>query len=104
SGGRRPHTVRTRHRDNGRSRRRRRRRAPGQELRRAGTTDVRRQRRGPCAACRPHRLPLEDAMVTIQLEPDQAVMLREMLEGYLGDLRMEVAQTDLMDVREDLKK
>ena len=43
-------------------------------------------------------------MVTIQLEPDQAVMLREMLEGYLGDLRMEVAQTDLMDVREDLKK
>jgi len=43
-------------------------------------------------------------MVTIQLEPDQAEMLREMLEGYLGDLRMEVAQTDLMDVREDLKK
>lgn len=43
-------------------------------------------------------------MIRLELEQDQAEMLREMLEGYLGDLRMEVAQTDLMDVREDLKK
>lgn len=43
-------------------------------------------------------------MVRLELERDQAEMLREMLEGYLGDLRMEVSQTDLMDVREELKK
>lgn len=43
-------------------------------------------------------------MIRLELEQDQAEMLREMLEGYLGDLRMEVSQTDLMDVREELKK
>ncbi len=43
-------------------------------------------------------------MVRLELEWDQAEMLREMLVSYLGDLRMEVSQTDLMDVREELKK
>ncbi len=43
-------------------------------------------------------------MVRLELERDQAEMLREMLVSYLGDLRMEVSQTDLMDVREELKK
>lgn len=43
-------------------------------------------------------------MVRLELERDQAEMLREMLEGYLGDLRMEVSQTDLLDVRQELKK
>ena len=43
-------------------------------------------------------------MVRLELERDQAEMLREMLESYLGDLRMEISQTDQMDFREDLKK
>ncbi len=43
-------------------------------------------------------------MVRLELEWDQAEMLREMLESYLGDLRMEVSQTDLLDVRQELKK
>lgn len=43
-------------------------------------------------------------MVRLELEQDQAEMLREMLESYLGDLRMEISQTDQMDFREDLKK
>jgi len=43
-------------------------------------------------------------MVRLELDRQQAEMLREMLEGYLGDLRMEVSQTDQMDFREELKK
>jgi len=43
-------------------------------------------------------------MVRLELDRQQAEMLREMLEGYLGDLRMEVSQTDQKDFREDLKK
>jgi len=43
-------------------------------------------------------------MVRLELDRQQAEMLREMLESYLGDLRMEVSQTDQMDFREDLKK
>ncbi|HEX7089409.1 MAG TPA: hypothetical protein VF192_04695 [Longimicrobiales bacterium] len=43
-------------------------------------------------------------MVRLELDREQAEMLREMLESYLGDLRMEISQTDQMDFREDLKK
>jgi len=43
-------------------------------------------------------------MVRLELDRQQAEMLREMLESYLGDLRMEISQTDQMDFREDLKK
>ena len=43
-------------------------------------------------------------MITLQLEPQQADMLHEILQSFLGDLRMEIAQTDSMDWREELKK
>jgi hypothetical protein len=43
-------------------------------------------------------------MVRLELDRVQADMLREMLESYLGDLRMEISQTDRLDFREDLKK
>lgn len=43
-------------------------------------------------------------MVRLELDRQQAEMLREMLESYLGDLRMEISQTDRLDFREDLKK
>lgn len=40
----------------------------------------------------------------INLTADEAVMLREILNHYLSDLRMEVADTDAMDFREKLKQ
>jgi hypothetical protein len=43
-------------------------------------------------------------MITLQLEPHQAEMLNEILQSFLGDLRMEIAHTDSMDFREELKK
>jgi len=42
-------------------------------------------------------------MPTLELTSTEAGMLRSILEGYLGDLRMEVAHTDSMDYREKLK-
>lgn len=35
---------------------------------------------------------------------EEAEMLSEILEGYLSDLRMEIADTDQMDFREGLKR
>lgn len=43
-------------------------------------------------------------MVTLDLDPDERRILREVLESYLSDLRMEIADTDLMDFREMLKE
>ena len=43
-------------------------------------------------------------MVRIELTDEEAVTLREVLTSYLGDLRMEVANTDSMDFRESLKQ
>jgi hypothetical protein len=43
-------------------------------------------------------------MVSIELNPEEAEMLREVLSIYLSDLRMEIADTDSMDYRETLKK
>lgn len=43
-------------------------------------------------------------MIRIELTPEKAEMLREILEGYLSDLRMEIADTDLMSFRENLKE
>lgn len=43
-------------------------------------------------------------MVTIELKPDEVEMLRPILENYLSDLRMEIADTEQMDFREDLKQ
>lgn len=40
----------------------------------------------------------------VDLNPEQTRMLREILTDYLSDLRMEIADTDSMDFREDLKR
>lgn len=42
-------------------------------------------------------------MITINLSAEEATMLRAILESYLGDLRMEISNTDQMDFREGLK-
>jgi len=41
---------------------------------------------------------------TIQLAEEEAAVLRSVLEDYISELRMEVANTDSMDFREDLKR
>ncbi len=41
---------------------------------------------------------------TIQLAEEEAQVLRSVLEEYISELRMEVANTDSMDFREDLKR
>lgn len=43
-------------------------------------------------------------MVTIELTSREAEMLRFVLDSYLSDLRMEIADTDSMDFREALKE
>lgn len=43
-------------------------------------------------------------MPTLTLDPGEAGLLRDVLESYLSDLRMEIANTDSMDYREVLKK
>jgi len=40
----------------------------------------------------------------INLTAEEAEMLNEILTSYLSDLRMEIADTDSMDYREELKK
>lgn len=42
-------------------------------------------------------------MPTIELSREQADVLAQALESYLSDLRMEIADTDLMDFRDMLK-
>jgi hypothetical protein len=52
-----------------------------------------------------HRRREEDAlMVTVKLTPDEADTLAEVLESCVSDLRMEIADTDSMDFRENLKR
>lgn len=43
-------------------------------------------------------------MIQIELTSEKAEMLREIISIYLSDLRMEIAGTENMDFREDLKK
>jgi hypothetical protein len=43
-------------------------------------------------------------MVQIFLPIDEAELLKEILKDYLSDLRMEIADTDSMNFREELKK
>jgi hypothetical protein len=45
----------------------------------------------------------EGAMVHIDLQPAEAEVLKMVLESYLSDLRMEIADTDSMDFRDKLK-
>ena len=42
-------------------------------------------------------------MKQLELDDEHAVMLREVLESYLSDLRIEIADTDLLDFRNMLK-
>jgi hypothetical protein len=42
-------------------------------------------------------------MVQFELTPIEAEVLKMVLEDYLSDLRMEIADTDSMDYREKLK-
>ena len=43
-------------------------------------------------------------MPTLNLSSEQAETLAEVLEDYISDLRMEVANTDSQEFRDDLKK
>jgi len=43
-------------------------------------------------------------MPHLDLAPDDAETLVEILEDYLGDLRMEIADTDRLSFREGLKR
>lgn len=42
-------------------------------------------------------------MVHLHLDPTDAEVLRMVLESYLSDLRMEIADTDSLDYREKLR-
>lgn len=43
-------------------------------------------------------------MAPVTLTDQEAATLRKALEVYLSDLRMEIADTDAQDFREDLKQ
>ena len=43
-------------------------------------------------------------MNILELTPGQGLMLHDILQSYLGDLRMEVSGTDLLDYRNKLKQ
>jgi hypothetical protein len=43
-------------------------------------------------------------MVQITLTLEEAATLREVLASYVSELRMEIANTDSMDFRENLKQ
>ncbi len=42
-------------------------------------------------------------MSTLTLTPEQATILKDSLASYLSDLRLEIADTDKQDFRENLK-
>jgi hypothetical protein len=43
-------------------------------------------------------------MIQLELAPREVEILVEVLDSYLSDLRMEIADTDSMDFREMLKE
>lgn len=43
-------------------------------------------------------------MANLELTMDEALLLKEILQSHLGDLRMEIADTDLQSFREKLRK
>jgi len=43
-------------------------------------------------------------MTKLELSPDEAEVLTEVLSTYVSDLRMEIADTDSKDYRDKLKK
>lgn len=40
----------------------------------------------------------------LYLQPEEASLLRRILSSYLGDLRMEISNTDSYDMRQSLKR
>jgi hypothetical protein len=62
------------------------------------------RRREPGSPSLDHGRRKEGTMVHLHLEPTDAEVLRMVLESYLSDLRMEIADTDSMDYREKLKE
>ena len=44
----------------------------------------------------------EKIMPNLELTPDEALLLKEILQSHLGDLRMEIADTDLQSFRDKL--
>jgi hypothetical protein len=42
-------------------------------------------------------------MKEIKLNPDEAILLQNILDEYLSDLRMEISDTDDKEFREELK-
>jgi len=55
-------------------------------------------------SCSGSILPRREAtMVQIELDPKEAEILKTVLESYLSDLRMEIADTDSQAFREELK-
>ena len=45
-----------------------------------------------------------ETMVSIELSEEEANILRETLASFLSDLRMEIADTDRMEFRDELKR
>ena len=43
-------------------------------------------------------------MANLELTAEEALLLKEILQSDLGDLRMEIADTDLQSFREKLRK
>ena len=43
-------------------------------------------------------------MPNLELTEDEAALLTELLQSHLGDLRMEIAGTDLQSFRDKLRK
>lgn len=43
-------------------------------------------------------------MTHLDLSPDEQAILADVLDSYLSDLRMEIANTDQMDFRDMLKE
>jgi hypothetical protein len=58
----------------------------------------------PTAGAIADRAAEEVLMVRIEFTPEEAENLREILDNYLSDLRMEIVDTDSHDYREMLKK
>jgi hypothetical protein len=44
-----------------------------------------------------------ETLVNLELSEDEAVILKESLQSFLSDLRMEIADTDRMEFRDGLK-
>jgi hypothetical protein len=43
-------------------------------------------------------------MVRLEFDPRESSMMNEILQSYLSELRLEIADTEKMSFREDLKK